>query len=245
LLLPLALILGTFAGALWSFLPSLLRERRGVHEVITCLLLNYIAQNVTHFLVSGPLKDPAGQAPQTPEVRAFLPRLLPAFDVHYGLPLALCVTVMIVFTLYRTVWGYETRVVGLGREAGETQGIPSSRTRSDAFLLSGALCGLAGGILVLGEVPFRRFAADFYGIGYGFDGLAVALLVAGAGFPSSLRAALSIVPSALLFGALSAGAEAMAFDTSTPKQIIEVVQAILIVAIAGQATLPRFFRRKT
>lgn len=234
LILPLALGGAALAGAMWAILPALLRERRGVHEVITSLLLNYVAQNVTHFLATGILKDPTGQAPQTAEVVATLPRLHPNYDVHFGILIALILTILTCFGLFLTVWGYETRAVGLGIRAAQVVGIPSARRRIQAFLVSGALCGIAGGVTVLGEAPFRRFPADFYGIGYGFDGLAVALLVAGAVFPRSIWSALGILPSALIFGALSAGAEAMAFDTSTPKQIIAVVQAILIVAIAAR-----------
>jgi simple sugar transport system permease protein len=99
------------------------------------------------------------------------------------------------------------------------------------MLVSGALAGLAGAVTVLGEVPFRRFPADLYGIGYGFEGLAVALLAGG-----SLWA---VFPAALLFGVLGAGAEAMAFEVNTPKQIASVVQAILIVAVAARIVLKR------
>ena len=229
LLLPLSLGAGMAAGALWAFLPAFLKEARGAHEVITAILLNYVAQNTTRFLATVPLKDPAGQAPQTPVVGAALPRFSEAYEVHAGLVLAVVAVVLVALALRRTVWGYETRAVGEGAGAAEAAGIPAARVRINAFLLSGALAGLAGAVVALGT--FHRFPADFYGIGYGFEGLAVALLAGGSAW--------GVLPSALLLGALGAGAEAMEFATDTPKQIVSVVQAILIVAVAARFTLRR------
>jgi len=228
-LLPFSCMVGALAGAVWATPPVLLRVTRGVHEVITAILFNYIAQNLTRYLAAYPLKDPAGQAPQTPEVGATLPRLWAAYDVHAGLPLALILVCLFAWALRYTVWGYETRAVGQGKGAAEAAGIAVRRVQVTAMLLSGAIAGLAGAVLILGEVPFRRFPADFYGVGYGFDGLAVALLASGSAW--------GVIPAALLFGGMNAGAEAMAFSVGTPKQIVQVIQGILIVAISATAGL--------
>jgi len=230
-LLVVSLAGGALAGAGWAFLPGFLKVKRGAHEVITAILLNYVAQNVTRYLASGPLKDPIGQSPQTPEIGAFLPRLSPAFDVHAGLPLAVFAVAFVAVALRRTVWGYETRATGEGPGAAEASGIAIDRVRIGAMCIAGALSGLAGAVVVCGEAPFRRFPADFYGAGYGFDGLAVALLASGSPW--------GVFPAALLFGALGAGAEQMAFDVGTPKQIVSVVQAILIVAVAARIVVRR------
>ncbi len=230
-LLVVALAGGALAGATWAFLPGFLKVKRGAHEVITAILLNYVAQNVTRYLASGPLKQAGSPSPQTPEIGAFLPRLSPIFDVHAGLPLALVVVALIAVALRRTVWGYETRATGEGPGAAEASGVPIGRVRINAMCIAGALSGLAGAIVICGEVPFRRFPADFYGAGYGFDGLAVALLAGGSPW--------GILPAALLFGAMGAGAEQMAFDVGTPKQIVSVVQAILIVAVAARLVVRR------
>ncbi|MBC7807813.1 MAG: ABC transporter permease, partial [Akkermansiaceae bacterium] len=228
-----ALVASAVTGAAWAFLPAYLKEKRGAHEVITAILLNYIAQNVTRYLVSNPLKDPtSGGNQRTPEVLATLPRLSPQFDVHAGLIIAIIIVLVVAVFLQRTVWGYETRMVGAGAGASEAAGIPVSRVRVRAMLVSGSLCGLAGAVLVLGVVPFKSFPADFYGAGYGFDGLAVALLAGGSAF--------GVLPAALLFGALGAGAEEMDFKAEIPKQIVAVVQAILIVAVAARFALPRW-----
>ncbi len=231
LLLVACVLAALAAGAVWAFLPVLLKVTRGAHEVITAILLNYVAANTTRFLATGPLRDRAGAVPQTPEVGAVLPRLLPAYDVHAGLIVAVAAVVLVAVALRRTVWGYETRAVGQGPGAAQAAGVRVARVQVNAFLLSGALAGLAGAVLVLGAVPFRRFPADFYGAGYGFDGLAVALLAGGSAW--------GVLPSALLFGALGAGAEAMSFNVGTPKQIVNVVQAILIVAVAARVVVRR------
>jgi len=225
-LLPTALAVGMIAGAAWGFLPAYLRVTRGTHEVITAILLNYVAQNTTRYLATYPLKDHSGDVPQTPLVGATLPRLVAGYDVHAGLLIAALAVVLVALALRGTVWGYETRAVGEGPGAAEAGGIAVARVRINAVLLSGAFAGLAGAVTVLGEVPFRRFPADFYGVGYGFDGLAVAMLAGGSVW--------AVLPSALLFGALGAGAEAMAFNVGTPKQIVQVVQACLIVAVAAR-----------
>jgi general nucleoside transport system permease protein len=226
LAVPLGLVLGALAGACWAWLPVWLKLRRGAHEVITAILMNYIARNLTRWLATFPLKDPSGQAPQTAEAHASLPRLLPDYDVHLGLLLGLLAVASVSAALARTVWGYETRLVGQNADAARAAGVSVERATLRAFLLSGALAGLAGATVVLGVVPFRRFPADFYGIGYGFDGLAVALLAGSAPW--------AVLPAALLFGALGAGADQMSFATETPKQLAQVVQALLILGLSAR-----------
>ena len=230
LLLVVALLAGVAAGAVWAFLPAFLKVKRGAHEVITAILLNYVAQNVTRYLATFPLKDPASQSPATREVGATLHRLTPDYDVHQGLIVAAVVVAFVAFALRRSVWGYETRATGEGIGAAEAAGIAVNRVQIIAMMFSGALAGLAGAVTILGATPFRRFPADFYGVGYGFDGLAVALL-AGGSIPG-------VFPAALLFGAMTAGAQEMEFN-DTPKQIVMVVQAVLIVAVAARVVLRR------
>jgi general nucleoside transport system permease protein len=234
LLLLISLTIGGAAGAAWGFLPAFLKVRRGAHEVITAILLNYVAQNVTRYLATFTLKAPDSMSPATREVGATLPRLSPQYDVHAGLIVATLTVIFIAVALRRSIWGYETRATGEGIGAAEAAGIAVGRVQILAMMASGALAGLAGAVAVLGETPFRRFPADFYGIGYGFDGLAVALLAA----PGGTASVWGIFPAALLFGALSAGALEMEFN-DTPKQIVAVVQAALIIAVAARFVLRR------
>ena len=193
LAVPLGLLFGAIFGALWAAIPAWLKVRRGAHEVITAILLNYAARNLTRWLATVPLKDPTGQTPQTAEVHATLSRLLPAYDVHVGLILGSLVVVGVALALRGTLWGYETRLVGANPDAARASGVAQERVTLRAFLLSGALAGVGGAVVVLGAVPFQRFPADFYGIGYGFDGLAVALLAGNTPW--------AVLPTALLFGA--------------------------------------------
>lgn len=234
LLILAALAGGAIVGAAWGFLPAFLKVKRGAHEVITAILLNYVAQNVTRYLATFTLKAPESMSPATREVGAILPRLSPAYDVHVGIIIAVLVIAFVAIALRRSVWGYETRATGEGIGAAEAAGIAVDRVQILAMMVSGALAGLAGAVVVLGETPFRRFPADFYGIGYGFDGLAVALLAA----PGGTASVWGVYPAALLFGALSAGALEMEFN-DTPKQIVAVVQAVLIIAIAARFVLRR------
>ena len=231
LAVPLGLLCGALGGAVWAWLPAWLKLRRGAHEVITAILLNYVARNLTRWLATVPMKDPAGQAPQTAEVHGTLPRLFEGHDVHAGLLLGLLAVGSVAWALSRTVWGYETRLVGQNQDAARAAGVDVERVTLRAFLLSGALAGLAGAVVVLGAVPFHRFPADFYGIGYGFDGLAVALLAG--------SQAWAVLPAALLFGALGAGADQMSFATETPKQLAQVVQALLILGLSARFALKR------
>lgn len=229
LLLPLSLAAGMAAGAAWAFLPAFLKATRGAHEVITAILLNYVAQNTTRYLATVPLKEANQPAPQTPLVGAVLPRLSASYEVHAGLLLGIAAIFLVAWALRRTVWGYETRAVGAGPGAAEAAGVNVAGVQVNAFLCSGALAGLAGASVVLGT--FGRFPADFYGAGYGFDGLSVALLAGGS--------PLAVLPAALLMGALGAGADAMDFAVGTPKQIVQVVQAILLVAVAARIVVRR------
>lgn len=231
LALPLGLLFGALFGALWALLPGWLKVRRGAHEVITAILMNYAARNLTRWLATFPLRDPKGQTPQTAEVHATLSRLLPAYDVHFGLILGLLTVLGVAIALRGTVWGYETRLVGANPEAARVAGVKPETVVLRAFLLSGALSGLAGAVVVLGVVPFHRFPADLYGVGYGFDGLAVALL---AGNSPGM-----VLPAAFLFGALGAGADQMSFATETPKQVAQIVQALLILGLSARLVWKR------
>jgi simple sugar transport system permease protein len=226
--LPLALAAGMTAGALWGFIPGLLKSWRGAHEVIVTIMLNYVAIHLTHYLVTKVLIEPPAtnpnNVPRTPEVlqtaRLWAPDV-PVFSS--GFFLALLAAVGFAFLLRRTALGFEIRAAGLGPEAARTAGIPVGRTMVVAMMLSGALAGLAGAVEVLGN--HHRFF-DAFSPGYGFDSIAVALL----GGLSSLGVTLS----AVLFGGLSSGALQMEAFTDTPRQITGIIQAVVILAVASR-----------
>ncbi|GBC93514.1 hypothetical protein HRbin15_02005 [bacterium HR15] len=222
--LPLTLLAGAFAGALWALVPALLKVWRGAHEVITTIMFNYIALYLTHWLVVEYLKDPAGAAPQTAPVRASaqLPPLGNFIATSWGIVLTVVIAMLLWAILYRTVWGYETRATGANRDAADAAGIPTRRRILEAMLLAGALAGLAGAIEVCGS-QYRFF--EGFPSEYGFDGIAVALM--GANHPAWTTL------TAFALGALRNGAYNLHVVTGAPKEIAMIVQAVLILYVAA------------
>lgn len=229
--LPISLAAGALAGALWAAVPGFLRAWRGSHEVIVTIMMNYIAINLTHWLVNGPLRDHSTSATATPKVLETA--RLPVFDLRSGLSagfvLAVLAAAAYAFIIRRTALGFEIRAVGSNPDAAAAAGVDVRRRLLSAMLLSGMLAGTAGAVEVL-AVHLRFF--DAFSPGYGFDSIAVALL-------GGLQA-LGVTLSAILFGALGVGANYMDSITGTPKEIAGIVQAVVILAAAA-----RFVKRRS
>jgi general nucleoside transport system permease protein len=210
------------AGALWVAVPVLLRLRYGVLEVISTLLLNFVAEATTSLVVQGPLQESQGIYPQSDAIAesARLP-LLPGTRLHAGILLALAGAVVLRHLFARTLWGFQLRAVGLSPRAAEIGGRIDSRWMAAAALaLSGAIAGLAGGVEVAG-VSYALF--QNLSPGYGFTAIAVALL--GRLHP------LGVVLAGLLFGALEAGAGAMQREAGVPAVAVYVVEAVVILVV--------------
>jgi general nucleoside transport system permease protein len=210
------------AGGLWVAIPVLLRVRFGVLEVISTLLLNFVAEALTSLLVQGPLQESQRIYPQSDPIpeSARLP-LLPGTRLHAGLLLALVGAVLLHRVFTRTLWGFRLRAVGLGPRAAEIAGRIDSRWMAAlALALSGAIAGLAGGVEVAG-VSYALF--QNLSPGYGFTAIAVALL--GRLHP------FGVVVAGLLFGALEAGAGAMQREADVPAVAVYVVEAVVILAV--------------
>jgi simple sugar transport system permease protein len=210
------------AGALWVAVPVLLRLRYGVLEVISTLLLNFVAEAMTSLMVQGPLQESQGIYPQSDAIAesARLP-LLPGTRLHAGILLALAGAVVLRHLFARTLWGFQLRAVGLGPRAAEISGRIDSRWMAAAALaLSGAIAGLAGGVEVAG-VSYALF--QNLSPGYGFTAIAVALL--GRLHP------FGVVLAGLLFGALEAGAGAMQREAGVPAVAVYVVEAVVILVV--------------
>lgn len=224
-----ALLGAAVAGGLYGFIPAVLKVRRGVHEVISTIMLNWIAVSlVENWLVVGPLKAASVGTVSisgTDEIHpsAALPRLLEdGSRIHLGFLLALLIAIALWLWLSRTKFGFETRAVGLGAEAARTAGIPVARRTYQAMILAGALAGLAGGVLVLGTE--FKFPATL-GAPYGFDGIAIALI--GQNHP------LGVAASALLFGILRAGGTRMQL-LGVHKSFPELIQGLALLFVAGK-----------
>jgi general nucleoside transport system permease protein len=232
LAIALALIGAAAAGAGWALLPAWLKSRFGTLEVVSTIMMNFLALYVVSYLVRGPLQEPTGMYPQsaTISVAAQLPPLIAGSRLHAGVGLAVVAVVVSWLLLEHTAAGFRMRAVGSNPRAAELAGgIDVRRVQRGAFLTSGALAGLAGGIEVLG-VTFALY--ENLSPGYGYSAIAVALLAR----LGPLRVALS----ALLLGGLAAGATAMQRDAGIPAGAAATVEATLILVIlGGQALLLR------
>ncbi|UCC76276.1 MAG: ABC transporter permease, partial [Anaerolineales bacterium] len=233
--LPLALLAGMLAGAIWGAVPGLLKARTGAHEVINTIMMNYIAFRLTDHLLQGPMARP-DRLPITPEIKpsAYLPTLLPPpVRLHLGFFLALAVAAAVYWFLWKTTLGFEIRMVGANPKAARYAGVGITGMTILTMALSGALAGLAGTNQVLG-VDHRMVRA--FSTGYGFDSIALALL--GNSHP------LGVVLSSLLFGFLRGGAARMQSIASVPVEIIRIIQAMVIVFVAAPEIIRAIYRLK-
>lgn len=220
--LPAVLAAAMLAGAVWVAAPVWLKLRFGVLEVISTLLLNFVAESLVSLMVQGPLQESQHIYPQSDPIAeaARLP-LLPGTRLHAGLVLALLGAVGLWYLFARTLWGFRLRAAGAGPRAAEISGrIDARRMAAVALLGSGALAGLAGGIEVSG-VSYALF--QNLSPGYGFTGIAVALL--------ARLHPLGVVATGLLFGGLEAGAGAMQRDAGVPAVAVYVVEAVVIIVV--------------
>jgi len=233
--LPAVLAAAVLAGAAWVVVPVWLQLRYGVLEVISTLLLNFVAGSLVSLMVQGPLQESQHIYPQSDPiaVAARLP-VVPGTRLHAGLVLALVAAAGLWYVFARTLWGFRLRAVGAGPRAAAISGqIDARRMTAVALLGSGALAGLAGGIEVSG-VSYALF--QNLSPGYGFTGIAVALL--------ARLQPLGVVATGLLFGALEAGAGAMQREAGVPAVAVYVVEAVVIVVVllADSASRQRMAR---
>ena len=222
--MPLALIGGALAGGLYGVIPGALKAYRGAHEVITTIMLNYIAINITDYLADGPWKDtsPGNVVARTPEI--FDSAKIPALgDIPLGFVIAVLAAVATWWFLWRTTVGFEIRTVGLNPNAARYSGVKVARMVVLAMVLSGILAGIGGAIETQGVV--HRYQPGF-NVGLGFDGITVALL--GRTHP------FGVVPAALLVGAMKAGSSQMQFTSGVAKEITDVIQALILFFVAAE-----------
>ena len=221
--LPLALGAGAVAGGAWAGIAGWLKLRFGVLEVISTLMLNFVAAYVVSWLVRGPLQEPTRVYPQTVELApsVHLPTLIAGHRMHLGLVLAVVLAVATWWFLTHTAAGFRVRAMGAGIDAARSAGgINLKRTTALVFFASGALAGLGGASEATG-VTFALY--EGISPGYGYSAIAVALL--------ARLHPLAIMLSALLFGALEAGAAAMQRDANVPSVLAQVVEALIVLGV--------------
>jgi len=233
--IPLAVGAGMLAGAIWGAIPGWLKARMGGHEVINTIMMNYIALNMTSFLLNGPMKDPSplNVVARTPGIAesARIPPVFSGFRFHWGFILALVVTGIVWWVLQKTTLGFEIRTAGANPDAARYAGVSVPRTIVITMMLSGMLAGLAGTI----EVTALNYRHELgFSVGYGFDAIAIALL--GKTHP------LGVVLASLLFGAMRNGATRMQFLTQIPVDVISVIQALILLFVAADAIIRWIYR---
>ena len=222
LLLPATMAAAALAGGLWTLVPVGLKFRAGVGEVITTILMNFVAIHTVAWLVHGPLQEARGVFPQTDSLAlaAQLPRI-GSGRLHAGFIVAVVLAVVLWWLLKHSAWGFRVRAVGASPRAAAVSGrIATGRVVLGAFVLSGMLAGLAGGIEVAG-VTFALY--ENLSPGYGYTAIAVALL---AGLNP-----LAVLLAAGFFGVLQAGAAAMQRDVGVPAVWVSAIEALVILAV--------------
>jgi ABC-type uncharacterized transport system permease subunit len=251
ILIPMMIIGSMLAGAIWGGIVGWLKAWRGAHEVVTTIMLNWIAFFVTDYFIDGPFKAP-NQADQTSSIP--LQATLPSISLFYNntlghilppipLPTQYLVDVSFIFALValvvywfitaRTTFGYEIRVIGQNPKAAKYAGIPIGRNLILTMALAGAFAGLAGAFQLMGQYPYHLIATTFATDTTGFDAIGVALL--------GRTTAVGVLLGALLFGGLREGALQMQLNANVPVDLVYIIQALVLFSIASEF-LPRLQR---
>jgi simple sugar transport system permease protein len=226
-----SLIAGILGGAAWGFIPGALKAWTGAHEVVVTIMLNSIASAVIAYLILGPLLAPGYSFSRTGELgNAVLPIILGG-NIHLGVILAIVAVPAVWWLLYRSTLGFEIRSVGANPSAARYAGMRPALLTIFTMSFSGLLFGIAGATEILGV---SHFIIPSYGTSIGFDSIAVALL--GRSHP------FGIAFSALLFGALRAGAGLMQIQAEIPVEIVDVIQAVILLFLAADIVVRRLFR---
>ncbi|MBD1832178.1 ABC transporter permease [Cyanobacteria bacterium FACHB-472] len=232
---PLALLGGFLLGAVWGWIPGYLKAVRGVNEVITTLLLNYVALNFVGYLVNNPLKQPGAPSAYSALIAesARLPLILPQTQAHAGIFIGLFATGLLWVLFARSPLGYQIEAVGQNPTAARYAGMSVNRTIMLVMALAGGLAGLAGAGEVMG-LKYRLF--DRFSPGYGFDAIAIALLCRGN--------LVGIVLTSLFFGILRSGANVMQRSANVPVTVVYAIQGLTVLFIAISFAIERQIKIK-
>ena len=227
---------GIVTGAAWGFIPGFLKARTGAHEVITTIMLNYVAAQIVLFgLRSDFLRKEGSSDPISKVLSEFvrIPQVfdLPAIRLHWGFAVALIMAAVVSWFLFKTTRGYELRAAGFNLNAARYAGMSASGAIILAMTLSGGLAGLGGSMEVLGTVPQMSNAISS---GYGFNAIALALLAGN-------RPA-GIVAASLLFGALRTGGGLMQVKSGIPLDLLFFIQALVIMFVAAPGLIRVLYR---
>ncbi|MCL2580627.1 MAG: ABC transporter permease [Oscillospiraceae bacterium] len=233
LLLPVGILIGMFAGAAWALIPGILKAKRGIHEVVVCIMCNYLIILFCAYLVNGPFLEPGSHVGQTTliaEAGRLSNLFVPRSQLNTGFLIAIGVAVVVYIFLFKTSLGFKFRTVGSNPEAARAGGIIPEKISIGAMAFAGSIAALAGITEVLGK--YYRFI-DGFSPSFGFTGIAVAFLARSNPF--------GIILSALLFGTLDSGSLRMARVTGVSSDLIIVIQALVIFFVAIP-NITKFFK---
>lgn len=243
----LALLAAVLVGGVWAGIAGALKAYADAHEVITTIMLNYIAIQFAGWLIStgsdgsrpGPFASPEAATDaiaRTPEIlpSARLPVIYtvpPNFELHAGIFLAILASILIMFLLYRTTFGFQLRMTGYSPTAAHYAGVNVKQVTIATMVIAGCLAGMAGGIQTLGVN--HRYEGN-QSLGLGFDGITVAFLAGNHPIGTDF--------SAFLFGAMDAGTTRMALNANVAKELIQVIQALILMFVAADQIIRRLYR---
>ena len=223
--LALGLLAGIVVGGIWALIPGIMKITRGLNEMITTIMLNYIALYFMEYVYKMMYSDQG--LPKTVAMPKSA-RLADLAGTHVGVLLAVVLGVVVWYVIFRTSFGFKIRAVGMNPVASRVNGFPVKRLVLLAFVISGAIAGLGGSVELLGRTPYRL--ADGFGSGFGFDGVAIALI-------AQLNPIAAVVV-AILFGTLSTGGTMMQSVIGVPTAIMDIIRGLIIIfAVAGMAMI--------
>ena len=224
--LVVALLAAMVAGMLWSLPVAILKLTRDVHEVISTIMLNWIAHFFAFYMIANVLTDPMrGEKTISIAETSRFARILSGTSLNYGIVVAVVAVFLVLLLLWRTSAGFEVRVAGHNPESANYAGISQRKQVLRVFLIGGALAGLAGAVQVMGRPPTYALVTGMSQfVNLGFDGIAVAMI--GRSHP------IGIIFAAIFFGGLMTGGRIMQFSPGVPLELVRVVEGVIILALA-------------
>ncbi|WP_042356211.1 ABC transporter permease [Bacillus rubiinfantis] len=235
--LPLAILAAMAAGALWAFLPGLLKARFRVHEVIVTIMMNYVALHVSNYIIKNIIsdnKDKTDIIKDSASLRSeWLQSLTDYSRLHWGIIIAIICCFIMWFLLERTTRGFELRAVGFNQHAAQYAGMSVNKNIILSMVIAGTFAGLAGAMEGLGTFGYATVKGGFTGVG--FDGIAVALLGG--------NTSLGVFFSAILFGALKVGALNMPLEAGVPNELVDIIIALIVFFVASSYIIRVFLDR--
>ena len=232
--LPLAIAVGFIGGALWGFVPGILKARTGAHEVIVTIMMNFVAYNLIGWSLRTALVQREGRSDAISKIvepTAWLVPIVQGLRANWGIVLALLAALAVWWLVFRSTKGFEFRAVGFNPRAARYAGMSIAWSTVLSMSIAGGLAGLAGAAVILGG---SHTLSPGFSPGYGFDGIVVALV-------GNTRP-LGVVAAAFLFGALRAGATPMQSATGTPLDLVVIIQALVIMFMAAPALVRAIYR---